>query len=95
MGGSTFERGRLVAAPMASVGNGVVREDAGGLPGGEGRFPLGNRGGGASSPQQTGSRPSGGVGFGHKLGDSPRIRHKMRKRHGSSDGGVTPEAACR
>lgn len=46
MGGSTFEPGRLVAVPMASVGNGVVGEEEGGLPGGEGRFPLGERGGG-------------------------------------------------
>lgn len=32
--GSTFERGRLMAAPMASAGNSVVKEEAGGLPGG-------------------------------------------------------------
>ena len=95
MGGSTFERGRLVAVPMASVGNGVVGEEEGGLPGGEGRFPLGKRGGGTSSPQQTGSRPSWGVCFGHQPGDSPRIRHKTRKRYGAPDGGATPEtAAC-
>ena len=93
MGGSTFERGCLVAVPMASVGNGMVGEE-GGLPGGEGRFPLGERGGGTSSPQQTGSRPSRGVRFGHQPGDSPWIRHKMRKRYGASDDGATPEAAA-
>lgn len=95
MGGSTFERGRLVAAPMASVGNGVVREEAGGLPGGEGRSPLGERGGGTSSPRQTGSRPSQGVCFRHQPGGCPWMRHKRRKRHGASDGGATLEAARR
>ena len=89
MGGSTFERGRLVAAPMASVANGVVREEAGGLPGGEGRFPLGDRGGGTSSLWQTGSRPSQDVCFRHQPGGCPWIRHKRRKRHGASDGGAT------
>ena len=38
--GSTFERGRLTDAPMASVGNSLVKEEAGGLPGEE-EFPFG------------------------------------------------------
>lgn len=37
--GSTLERGRLLAVPMASVGKGTANGAAGGLPGGEARFP--------------------------------------------------------
>lgn len=39
--GSTFERGRLTDAPMASAGDSLVKEEAGGLPGEEERFPFG------------------------------------------------------
>lgn len=50
--GSTFERGLLMAVPMASVGNSVVKEEAGGLPGEEEKFsgPLFVKGGCLPAP---------------------------------------------
>lgn len=41
MCGSTFERGHLMAVPMASVGNGMVNREAGGLSGEEEGFSGG------------------------------------------------------
>lgn len=81
--------------PWLLSGTAWSGEDAGGFLVGRGGVSFRQQGRGASWPQQTGSRPSWGVGFGPGWGQSARIRHKMRKRHGSSDGGVTPEeAAC-